>query len=103
MTDTAPDPNPYRLPFTRDEYVAAQLLVRSRAEAEEQANRLFTRDPNLIGITVMDGDYVLVALVSNELAERMIAARPRIGELVRRAQANREVILRAYREGLRGP
>jgi hypothetical protein len=102
VTDTA-DPNPYRLPFTRDEYVAAQSLVRPRVQAEEQANRLFTRDPNLIGITVMDGDYVLVALVSAELADRMIAARPRIAELVRRARANPDEVLRAYREGLRGP
>lgn len=101
MTDTAQDPNPYRLPFSREEYIAAQTLVRPRAEAEGLATRLFTRDPNLIGVTVMDGDYVLVALLSTETAERMIAARPRIAELIRLAQANREEILRSYREGLR--
>lgn len=102
VTDTA-DPNPYRLPFSRDEYVAAKSLVRPRAEAEAQANRLFTRDPDVIGITVMDGDYVLVALVSAELAERVIAARPRIAELVRYARTNREEVLRMWREGRRGP
>jgi hypothetical protein len=100
MTDTAQDPNPYRLPFSREEYIAAQTLVRPRAEAERLATRLFTRDPNLIGVTVMDGDYVLVALLSTETAERMIAARPRLAELIRLAQANCEEILRSYREGL---
>jgi len=103
MSNAAHDPNPCRLPFSRAEYVAAQLLVRPRAEAETHADRLFTRDPEVIGITVMDGDHVLLTLASDELAERMIAARPRIAELVRRARADCEEFLRAFREGLRGP
>lgn len=103
MADTADDPNPYRLPFSREEYVAAQALVRSREEAERRAVPLFTRDPNVIGITVMDGDYVLLALVSDELAERMIAARPRITELIRRARGDREEFLRSFRDAVEAP
>jgi len=100
MTDTAQQPVLRQFPFTREEYIAGQALVRTRAEAEDQAARLFDPRPDVIGITVMDGDYVLVALVSDELAERMMAARPRIAHLVRHAQANREEFLREFRRSL---
>ena len=98
MADTAQDQNPYRLPFSREEYVTAQALVRPLREAEQRAAPLFARDPDVIGVTVMDGDYVLLALVSDELAERLIADRPRIAGLIRWACANREEVLRSYRE-----
>ena len=98
MPDTAQDPNPYRLPFSREEYVAALAQVWSREEAEQRAGPLFTRDPNVIGVTVMDGDYVLLALVSDELSERMIAARPWLAELIRRARADREGFLSLFRD-----
>ena len=103
MADTAQDPNPYRLPFSREEYVAAQALVRSHEEAERWAGPLFTRDPNVIGVTVADGDYVLLALVSDELAQRMIAARPWLAELIRWTCANREETLRAFRDDVEAP
>lgn len=91
------------MPFTREEYIAAQSLVRPRRVAEQRAAVLFTRDPDVIGITVMDGDYVLLALVSDELAERMIAARPRIAELFRWARANREEFLCAFWDDVEAP
>jgi hypothetical protein len=103
MADTAQDPNPYRLPFSREEYVAAQSLVRSREEAEKRAGPLFTRDSKVIGVTVMDGDYVLLALVSDELAQRMVAARPWLAELIRWTRANREETLRSLRGDVEAP
>jgi hypothetical protein len=103
MPDTAQDPNPYRMPFSREEYVAALALVRSHEEAEQRAGPLFTRDPNVIGVTVMDGDYVLLALVSDELAERMIAARPWLAELIGWARTNREETLRSFRDDVEAP
>jgi hypothetical protein len=103
MADTAQDPNPYRMPFTREEYIAAQSLIRPRRVAEQRAAVLFTRDPDVIGITVADGDYVLLALVSDELAERMIAARPRIAELFRWVRAHREEFLSSFRDDVEAP
>jgi hypothetical protein len=102
MADTVQDPNPYRLPFSREEYIAALALVWSRKEAEQRAGPLFTRDPNVIGITVMDGDYLLLALVSDALAERMIAARPRLADFIRRVRADREEFLRSFRDHASG-
>lgn len=102
MADTAQDPNPYGLPFSREEYIAALALVWSRKEAEQRAGPLFTRDPDLIGITVMDGDYLLLSLVSDALAERMIAARPRLADLIRRVRADPQEFLRSFREQAAG-
>lgn len=74
MRDTTPGP-PVGVPFTRDEYVRAQVQVRPRAEAEALAARLFNA-PELIGATLMDGDLLLLALLSDELAARVVGWRP---------------------------
>jgi hypothetical protein len=74
MRDTTPGA-PVGVPFTRDEYVRAQLQVREREEAEALARGLFDA-PESIGAHLMDGDLLLLALLSKDLAARVIAWRP---------------------------
>ena len=101
MFDTTPDPNPYRLPFTREEYIYAQAQIRPREQAVRRAAMLFEPSPEVIGITLMDGELILVALVSDELAERMKRYRPAAAELIDRCRANRDEVLRQWRESIR--
>lgn len=100
MSDTTPDPNPYRLPFTREEYVLAEAQIRPREQAERRAARLFDRSPDVIGISVMEGEIILVALVSDELAERMKRYRPSAAEIIDRCRADRDEVLRRWRESV---
>ena len=74
MSDTTPE-SPVGVPFTRDEYVRAQLQVRPREEAEALAAEFYDA-PELIGVHLMDGDLVLLALLSEELAARVVVLRP---------------------------
>src|SRR4051812_2940146 len=80
MRDTTPGP-PIGVPFTRDEYVRAQLQVREREEAEALARGLFD-SPESIGAHLMDGDLLLLALLSEDLAARVIAWRPSLSAQV---------------------
>jgi hypothetical protein len=93
--------NPFHLPFTRDEYVRAQMQVRPRTDAETLATPLFDRDSGLIGVHVMDGDLLLVALLSPEHARRMIVYRPSIRPVVERLSQDPAAALESFRAALR--
>ena len=99
MRDTTPG-NPVEVPFTRDEYVRAQLQVRQREEAETLASRLFD-DPALIGATLMDGDLLLLALLSDDMASRVIALRPLLRTQIEVFRTNREKVLEGWRAAIR--
>jgi hypothetical protein len=92
MRDTTPGA-PVGVPFTRDEYVRAQLQVRDRDEAEALARGLFD-SPELIGAHPMDGDLLLLALLSEELAARMVAWRPSLRAQVEALRADPQMIQR---------
>ena len=87
------------VPFTRAEYVQAQMQVHPPAEAEAHAARLYDA-PERIGATLMDGDLLLLALVSDDLAGRVIAFRPSLGATVRVFRQHRERALREWRSAL---
>ncbi len=88
----------FRFPFTREEYVRAHLQVKPPMEAEALASGLFDQDPSeVIGVHVMDGDLLLLAALSEEIASRVVAYRPRLGDLVRRVRADPEACLRSWR------
>ena len=102
MRDTTPPGSPAGVPFTRDEYVRAQLQVRSREESESLAQRLFDA-PEVIGAHLMDGDLLLLAMLSEALAERVIAFRPSLRPQVERFRQNREQALKSWRAALADP
>jgi hypothetical protein len=88
----------FQLPFTREEYVRAHLQVKPRKEAEALASGLFDQSPrDVIGVHVMDGDLLLLAALSEEIASRVVAYRPRLRDLVQRVRADPEAFLRSWR------
>jgi len=99
MRDTTPE-SAAGVPFTRDEYVRAQLQVRPREEAEALASRLFD-DPALIGATLMDGDLLLLALLGEDMAARVIALRPSLRTQVEVFRTDREKVLAGWRAAIR--
>jgi hypothetical protein len=87
------------VPFTRDEYVHAQMQVRSREEAEALTARLFDT-PVLIGAQLMDGDLLLLAMDSEELADRIVAFRPPLRAQVERFKRDRARVLESWKAAL---
>jgi hypothetical protein len=85
-------------PFTRAEFLSAQLLVLSPEAAETATSRVYEPDPEVIGITVMDGTVVLLALVSDDLAERVIEYRPHLKGMVEAFTARRAEVLAQLRQ-----
>lgn len=94
----------FRFLFTRDEYVLAHVQVMPREEAEARARALYSQDDSeAIGVHVADGDLLLLALLSEELAARVIAYRPTLRTQVERFRANREAALESWRAALEKP
>jgi hypothetical protein len=77
------------------------MQVRPRTDAETLAAPLFDRASGLIGVHVMDGDLLLVALLSPEHARRMIAYRPSIRPIVERLNQDPAAALESFRAALR--
>lgn len=101
MNDDAADPNPNRLPFTRDEYLSVVSKVVTGQEAEQLAARMYEPHPDLIGITLMDGDYLLMAAVSADIADRLSSMWPRLSEAISWARANPDVVIAGWRSAYR--
>lgn len=99
MGDTLPYGNKFGIPFTRDEYKRALLLVFTEEEAEAQVRELYDPDSELIGVTVMDGTLYLLAALSPELADRVVAYRPSTKPLADRIRADPEAAIRSLRRG----
>ena len=100
VRDTTPPENPVGVPFTRDEYVRAQMQVRSREASEALASRLFDA-PEVIGAHLMDGDLLLLALLSDELAARVTAWRPSLRAQVEEFRRDPERTLESWKAAIR--
>ena len=100
VRDTTPPENPVGVPFTRDEYLRAQMQVRPREEAEALTRQLFDA-PETIGAHLMDGDLLLLALLSNDMAARVVALRPSLRARVERFRRDPEEALESWRAELR--
>jgi hypothetical protein len=99
MADTLPFGNRYGFPFTREEFVRAQLLIYTREEAEAAAAHIYDDAPEreTMGVHVMDGTLLLIALLSDDLAARVIEYRPAVRETFDYVRANREAFLMELR------
>jgi hypothetical protein len=99
MADTLPYGNRFGIPFTQEEVKRALLQVYTEQEADEQVRRLYDPDPDVIGVTIMDGTLLLLATLSPEMADRVEAYRPKIKPLVDRIRADPQAALRSWRRG----
>lgn len=109
MPDTLPYGNRFHIPFTREEYKRALLVTMSEEEAELLARQIYEPDPETIGINLMDGDLLLLASLSEDLAARVVAYRPELADFVRLLREDPEAFREEWRaqreppEGLMEP
>lgn len=98
MADTLPYGNRFGFPFTREELVRAQMQVMPREEAEAVARAVYDQDaPEVIGVHVADGNLLLLALLSEDLAARVVAYRPALREMIERFRQDTEAALAEWR------
>lgn len=82
------------LPFTRAELICAQMLARRQEEAERIADELL-QECGLLSTMAVDGHLLLLAALSDEIAERVIAFRPTLAEIVGMLRRDPEGFIRS--------
>lgn len=82
MADTVPFGNRFGFPFTREEYKRALRQIFPEDDAEFQTRLIYEPDPEAIGIGIADFNLLLLAALSDAVAERVIAYRPRLRDAV---------------------
>ena len=83
MSPTLPDGELFGFPLTWEEYARALSLVFPAEEVEMMRRGIYESDEEVHGVTLMDGDLLLLALLSAEMAERVVKYRPDLAEMVR--------------------
>jgi hypothetical protein len=86
-----------RLPFTREEMLQAQLLIRPAGEAERIVSLFYSQDPAEGARALPDGHLLLLAALSDELAARVIAHRPTLREIARLVRTDAEGFIDSLR------
>jgi hypothetical protein len=104
MADTLlPFGNRFGLPFTREEFKRSLQFMMTADEAELQAALLYEADPEAIGIWIADLNLLLLAALSDEVAQRVIAYRPGLRDAVLRVRENPEAFVAAFRRAPPAP
>lgn len=100
MADTLPYGNRFGLPFTREEYKRALRVIAPADEAEIQTLAIYEPDPETIGIGIADLNLLLLAALSDDVAQRVIAYRPKLRDEVLRIRENPEGFIRGFGKGV---
>ena len=103
VVDTLPFGNHFGLPFTREEYKRALRQKMPEAEAEFQSRAIYEPDAKTIGIAIGDANLLLLAALSDDVAQRVIAYRPQLRDLVLWIRENPEAFLAGFQWGLPSP
>ena len=96
MADTLPFGNRFGLPFTREEFKRSLQPIMPEDEAEFQARVIYEPDPEAIGIGIADMNLLLLAALSDDVAQRVIAYRPRLRDAVLRIRENPKAFLAMF-------
>lgn len=99
MADTLPYGNRFGLPFTREEFKRALQQIKPEAEAEFETRLIYEPDHEIIGIGISDLNLLLLAALSDDVAQRVIAFRPKLRDQVLRVRENPDFFIRAFGEG----
>lgn len=98
MADTLPYGNRFDFPFTRDEYRRALLQVRPADEAELFVRALYEPEDDAQSVHMMDLDLLLLAALSDELAQRVTAFRPRLADSVEAVRGDSARFLQSWKK-----
>ena len=103
MADTVPFGNRFGFPFTREEYKRALRQIMPEDEAEFQTRVIYEPDPEVIGFGIADTNLLSLAALSDEVAQRVIAYRPKLRDAVLRVRENPEAFVAAFHWGPPSP
>ena len=95
--DTVPFGNRFGFPFAREEYKRALRQITGEEEAEFLTRLIYEPDPETIGIGVSDTDLLLLAAVSDSVAQRVVGYRPRLRDAVLRVRENPTAFIAGFR------
>jgi len=95
--DTVPFGNRFGFPFTREEYKRALRQITEEEDAEVRTRLIYEPDPEAIGIGVSDTDLLLLAALSDSVAQRVVAYRPRLRDAVLRVRENPTAFITGFR------
>jgi len=95
--DTVPFGNRFGFPFTREEYKRALRQITEEKEAEFRTRLIYEPDPEAIGIGLSDTDLLLLAALSDSVAQRVVAYRPRLRDAVLRVRENPTAFIAGFR------
>jgi len=96
VADTVPFGNRFGLPFTRDEYKRSLRQIKPEEEAEFLTRVIYEPDPEAIGIGISDTNLLLLAALSEDVAQRVIAYRPKLRDQVLWIRENREAFIAGF-------
>ena len=96
VADTLPFGNRFGLPFTREEFKRSLQPIMPEDEAEFQARVIYEPDPEAIGIGIADMNLLLLAALSDDVAQRVIAYRPKLRDAVLRIRENPKAFLAMF-------
>jgi hypothetical protein len=82
VADTVPFGNRFGFPFTREEYKRALRQILPEDDAEFQTRLIYEPDPEAIGYGIADFNLLLLAALSDAVAQRVIAYRPELRDAV---------------------
>ncbi|HEX8903692.1 MAG TPA: hypothetical protein VF771_02480 [Longimicrobiaceae bacterium] len=99
MADTLPFGNRFGFPFTREEYKRSLRQVLPEAEAEAQTGVIYDPDPEATGFGIADTNLLWLAALSDDVAQRVIAFRPRLRDEVLRVRQDPQAFIAAFRSG----
>jgi hypothetical protein len=97
VADTVPFGNRFGFPFTREEYKRALRQITEAEEAEFRTRLIYEPDPEAIGIGISNTDLLLLAALSDSVAERVVAYRPKLRDAVLRVRANPTAFIAGFR------
>ena len=103
MADTVPYGNRFGFPFTREEFKRSLQFIAPEDEAEFQTRLLYEPDPKAMGMGIADLNLLLLAALSDEVAQRVIAYRPKLRDAVLRVRENPEAFVAAFHWGRPSP
>ena len=82
VADTVPFGNRFGFPFTREEFKRSLRLILPEDKAEFRTRLIYEPDPEPIGIGMGDFNLLLLAALSDAVAQRVIAYRPELRDAV---------------------
>jgi hypothetical protein len=94
--DTSSFGNRFQFPFTREEYRRSLRLIKPEAEAEFLTHVIYEPDPEAIGIWIADMNLLLLAALSDDVAQRVIAYRPGLKDAVLRVRENPQAFIAGF-------